>query len=148
MELVRIKPPKYAYAYLSAATVAHWAWADGWARWKYPWLGLAAGSAGLFLMFSAASLFKKKNTAIVPTEESSALVLEGPYRWTRNPMYLGILLILMGIALAVGTPPFYAVPVVFFLTIRFVFIPFEEAKLERKFGQAYLDFKRRVRRWM
>ena len=63
-------------------------------------------------------------------------------------MYSGLILTTLGIALYVGTLPFFAVPVLVFLLSNFVFIPFEEAKMQRQLGALYTDYLRRVRRWI
>jgi protein-S-isoprenylcysteine O-methyltransferase Ste14 len=63
-------------------------------------------------------------------------------------MYLGLILVTLGIALYFGTLPFFAVPVLLFLLVNFVFIPFEEAKMQRQHEAAYTDYRARVRRWL
>jgi protein-S-isoprenylcysteine O-methyltransferase Ste14 len=63
-------------------------------------------------------------------------------------MYLGVSVLTLGIAFYAGTLPFFAVPVLLFLLCNFVFIPFEEAKMQRQFSNQYTDYLRRVRRWI
>jgi protein-S-isoprenylcysteine O-methyltransferase Ste14 len=63
-------------------------------------------------------------------------------------MYSGLILLTLGIAFYAGTLPFFAVPVLLFLLCNFVFIPFEEAKMQRQFDAQYTDYLRRVRRWV
>ncbi len=63
-------------------------------------------------------------------------------------MYLGLILMLFGLALYVGTPPFYLAAVAYFAVINWSFCPYEEAKLANSFGQEYLDYKDCVRRWL
>jgi protein-S-isoprenylcysteine O-methyltransferase Ste14 len=73
---------------------------------------------------------------------------EGTDILTRNPMYSGLVLMATGFALYFGTVAFYVVPVLLFLLCNFSFIPFEEAKMERQFGDQYTDYLHRVRRWV
>jgi len=79
---------------------------------------------------------------------NAALVAYGPYAFTRNPMYVGMVTITLGVALLVGAPLLFAAPVLLFLLDNFVIIPFEEAKMERQFGDAYRAYKGKVRRWI
>lgn len=104
--------------------------------------------AGIALNVYCAKLFEDRRTAIKPFEESSKLVVDGPYRFTRNPMYLGLLSILGGVGLLLGsTVPFIVIPV-FALVITQRFILVEEAMLAKRFGAAYASYCRSVRRWL
>ena len=83
-----------------------------------------------------------------PFEQSTALVTGGLFRYTRNPMYLGLVLMLLGAAVGFGTlSPFFAI-VVFVWWIQSRFIVREEAFLAGIFGPEYLAYKARVRRWL
>jgi protein-S-isoprenylcysteine O-methyltransferase Ste14 len=106
-------------------------------------IGLALG-----LILWAALLFRRAGTNIRPYLPSTALVLSGPYKFTRNPMYLGMAGILLGAAVFMGSiTPFVVIPG-FMALITERFILGEEAKLEAAFGRDYLDYKARVRRWL
>jgi protein-S-isoprenylcysteine O-methyltransferase Ste14 len=76
------------------------------------------------------------------------LVVDGPYRYTRNPMYLGLVLVTLGIAIWVGAWPMFLVPIATFATANWAHIPFEEAKMRRQFAAAYDEYVGRVRRWL
>jgi len=76
------------------------------------------------------------------------LVTSGPYRFTRNPMYLGLVIVTLGIAVWVGAWPMFIAPIAIFATINWVHIPFEEAKMHRQFGATYDGYVGRVRRWV
>jgi protein-S-isoprenylcysteine O-methyltransferase Ste14 len=80
--------------------------------------------------------------------ENKTLVVRGPFALTRNPMYLGLVLVSLGIAFSAGSLPMFAVPVLVFATTNWVHIPFEEQKMRRQFGAAYDDYVRRVPRWL
>lgn len=110
--------------------------------------GLLLAAAGLVLVLWAAGHFRRLGTTIKPFQEASALVLEGPYRLTRNPMYVGLVGVLLGFGLLLGSAsPFVVVPV-FAILVDVRFIRAEEAALHRTFGAAYSDYKARVRRWV
>jgi protein-S-isoprenylcysteine O-methyltransferase Ste14 len=87
-------------------------------------------------------------TTIKPYETSSALVTGGPYRFSRNPIYLGMVLFLVGLNLGLGSwSPLLAIPAFAFIIER-RFIRAEEAALLRRFGDEYETYRRRVRRWI
>jgi len=81
-------------------------------------------------------------------EGERKLVARGPYRFTRNPMYLGLVILSAGIAVWVGTWPFLLAPIAVFATVNWVHIPFEEAKMSRQFGEEFDSYVRKVRRWV
>lgn len=114
--------------------------------YRYTGAGLVLG--GILLAGWAAWLFGRAGTTIKPFQESSALVVRGPYRVTRNPMYVGMVTVLSGIALLLGSlsPGIIIPPFVALMNRRF--IRFEEAVLERAFGAEYREYKARVRRWL
>jgi protein-S-isoprenylcysteine O-methyltransferase Ste14 len=111
-------------------------------------LGMLLVAAGAGLSAYAAALFSGHATTKNPHGEATMLVSEAPYTFTRNPMYLGLAAILLGFAIFFGSPAMLIAPLVFFLMIDRMLIPEEEATLERLFGEQYLDYKRRVRRWL
>ena len=112
-------------------------------------LAILFGIVGTGIAISAAGLFSSAGTELRPTSGSNKrLVTAGPFRFTRNPMYLGLVLLTLGIALYWGTLLFYAVPPLVFLICNFAFIPFEEAKMQRQFDSSYTDYRARVRRWI
>jgi protein-S-isoprenylcysteine O-methyltransferase Ste14 len=95
-----------------------------------------------------AGIFDRAGTTIKPFEESSALVTTGPFRVSRNPVYLGMVLGLLGVAVLAGSlSPFLVIPL-FAVLIDRRFIQAEEAQLERTFGASYVAYKSQVRRWL
>jgi protein-S-isoprenylcysteine O-methyltransferase Ste14 len=103
--------------------------------------------AGFAITASSAYTFKLAGTPVKPFEEPIKLVTDELYRFSRNPMYLGMMIMLAGIWIMLGKlSPVIVIPV-FFLIIQEGFIKYEEAFLEEKFGDAYLDYKDRVYRW-
>jgi protein-S-isoprenylcysteine O-methyltransferase Ste14 len=82
-----------------------------------------------------------------PMQRPSSLVLDGPYRFTRNPIYLGCLLIMFGLVIIWSSIVTALLFIVVYVIFRFVFIRREEIILEEEFGEEYREFKKRVRRW-
>jgi protein-S-isoprenylcysteine O-methyltransferase Ste14 len=114
----------------------------------YRYGGIVLMGLASCLIAWAAFLFLRAGTSIRPFLPSTALVLEGPYKFTRNPMYLGMAGILLGAGVYMGSiTPFIVIPA-FMALISERFIVPEEAKLEAAFGGQYLEYKKRVRRWL
>ncbi|WP_188054407.1 methyltransferase family protein [Sphingosinithalassobacter sp. CS137] len=112
----------------------------------YP-IGAFLMIGGFAILLTASGLFRKAGTEMKPWKSSSALVTEGVYRWTRNPMYLGMALAYAGIALMLDSliALLLLIPVV--LVIQTKVIEPEEAYMERRFGDAYRAYRSVVRRW-
>ena len=111
-------------------------------------LGWGLLVAGVLLAVSAAYLFRRAGTTPNPSKPTSALVIRGPYRFTRNPMYVGMAVLYVGGSLLLNDPwPLAFLPIVVTLVQRRV-IAREEAYLERRFGDEYRTYKARVRRWI
>jgi protein-S-isoprenylcysteine O-methyltransferase Ste14 len=114
----------------------------------FAYSGIILVLSGIIMAAISAGMFKKADTGIEPFDEATTLVTRGFYRYTRNPMYLGMFLILMGVAVLLGSAG-AVLPVVFFvLVIRYNFVAGEERFLEAAFRQKYLDYKDKVRRWI
>lgn len=111
-------------------------------------LGLIFVVVGIVASMAGAGLFVHRRTAIIPYKPASCLVTSGIYRWTRNPMYLGLALTYAGIAgLLNSLAAILLLPLVLAI-IQVSVIAREEAYLERAFGSEYLAYKRRVRPWI
>ncbi|MFX0201464.1 MAG: methyltransferase family protein [Candidatus Hodarchaeota archaeon] len=83
-----------------------------------------------------------------PMQRPSNLVLVGPYRFTRNPIYLGCLLMLLGLVIVWSSVVTAFLLILVYIVFRYIFIKREESILEEEFGDEYRDFKKRVRRWV
>ena len=116
----------------------------GTARWAGGVPVVAGGALGVW----ALKRFHVSRTTYEPFGVPSALVAAGPYRNTRNPMYLGVLLMLTGIALVSGRLALLAAPLGFLATMNWVQIPREERLLDQEFGESFRAYRRRVRRWL
>ena len=135
----------------------------GWAIDRYVWpaalapenfdaarraIGWALIAAGIALSGTAVLMFRLARTTIVPHRRPSALMVAGPYRFTRNPMYVAMTAIYVGAAGAADTLwPLLFLPLPLWF-LQQVMIPFEERRLHGLFGEDFADYCRRVRRWL
>jgi protein-S-isoprenylcysteine O-methyltransferase Ste14 len=116
----------------------------GWAQW----LGAVVIVAGVALMISFELAFKRAGTDANPYRPSSALATDGPYRFSRNPGYLGMAITYTGITLAAEAPWALVMLLPATLVIQYGVIAREERYLERLFGEEYRSYKRTTRRWI
>lgn len=110
--------------------------------------GILVAAAGLALIGSALGLFRRSGTRPEPWQPASNLVAGGIYRFTRNPMYLGMAMLSLGIAVAFASLPGALLALAALAIIDRTVVRREEAYLKRLFGQSYVDYTRRVRRWL
>ena len=102
---------------------------------------------GLAITTAGAWTFNRADTPIRPFEQATTLVITGVYRYSRNPMYLGMLIMLVGTWIALGKlSPVFVIPIFFFVLLE-GFVKPEEEFMEKIFGDKYLDYKSSVRRW-
>ena len=111
-------------------------------------LGFALAAAGLWCAASAASLFRRAGTHVVPTQPTLTIVTGGPYRFTRNPMYLGMVLMVLGISLVFSLEWGVILTPVLWLALDRLIVVREEAYLAAKFGAEYEALLARTRRWL
>jgi protein-S-isoprenylcysteine O-methyltransferase Ste14 len=111
-------------------------------------IGGLLAAAGFLMAGAGLRTFRRAGTTIRPGERAARLITSGPYRFTRNPMYLGLTLFLLAVFFVTESLLFLIPPVAFFLLINLRLIPFEEQLLTEQFGQAYADYCRKVRRWV
>jgi len=145
----RIVPPLWAFISVLAMTALHFFLP---VRMVVPrpfsYGGAALIVMGLSLVGWPALMFRRAKTPIRPFLESTSLVTGGPYRVSRNPMYLGMVLFLLGAAFLFGSlTPLLIVPI-FVLIIDRVFIRGEQQMLQVMFGDEYERYRLRVRRWI
>jgi protein-S-isoprenylcysteine O-methyltransferase Ste14 len=146
-------PPPFLYAVAAA-----FAW---WVDTRWPWrpapgavenaaelAGAALAVAGLAFDLGSLALFWRAGTSPLPFRGSTAFVARGPYRFTRNPMYLGMTLFVAGLGGVTGRLVLVPAALLSALLIDRFVIPREERHLEHRFGDSYRDYKRRVRRWL
>jgi protein-S-isoprenylcysteine O-methyltransferase Ste14 len=144
-----VLPPTYLLAAIASMTALHVLLP--WRRvmpWPWSILGVLPLVAGVALNLLADAAFKKHATTVKPFETSSSLLTSGVFRVCRNPMYLGMVLILTGIAGLEGSvTPWIVVPI-FGALIDRVFIRAEERMLAEQFGDAWRVYASEVRRWI
>jgi protein-S-isoprenylcysteine O-methyltransferase Ste14 len=133
-------------AYLVNRAVPLWiATPEARALW---WLGVVVAVAGISLSLSGIIMFRRHRTAVNPTRPASTVVTTGPYRFTRNPMYLGLAVFSVGVALLLDTWwALIALPFVLFVVNRAV-IAREERYLASAFGAEYDAYRAATRRWL
>lgn len=145
----RIVPPLYLLAALGAMLLLHY-YAPLWRLdlSLLRWIGGALMLAGVSLSAWGATVFRRSDTPVRPFLEATALVVHGPFRWTRNPMYMGMFTVLAGTWIALGSlTPGLLLPM-FFLLIRNWFVLHEEAAMTARFGERYRRYCEEVRRWL
>lgn len=114
----------------------------------YTYFGIIIIGFGLVISLWSRSLFLKSKTTLSPYESPTTLVTSGPFHISRNPMYLGMAAILLGIAIFLGTLVTFTFPALFIMIIETLLIPDEERKLEKIFGEQYKEYKNKVRQWI
>lgn len=112
------------------------------------YFGLVAIIAGVALNKSAVGLLRRKLTTVTFGEKPSVLVTDGPYRISRNPIYLGGVVVLLGESVFLGSLVTLIFPFILFLLLDRIYIPDEETLMEKEFGLEYLHYKKAVRRWL
>lgn len=144
-----LAPPPLIYLLplLAGLLLDRWYPIGGLPRGPARLLGLI-GFAAFLIAIMALAAFRRAGTRPEPWKPTTALVTAGPYRLTRNPMYLGFTGLYLGLALWFGGYwPLLLLPLVLVVMVHGV-IRREEAYLERRFGEEYLAYRRRVRRWL
>jgi protein-S-isoprenylcysteine O-methyltransferase Ste14 len=145
----RVIPPVYFFVTLLLMFALHYFFPIK--AFTFPFMSYFAGFLivlGFAFVLWSAFLFGKVGTPIRPFQETTQLVKGGMYRVTRNPMYLGLSVILIGIAFLLGSvSPFIPIPFFIWL-IHNLFIIQEELILEENFGDEYIEYKLSVRRWL
>lgn len=119
-----------------------------WIQSPWRFIGIAFLLLGGAVLLWAGALFQRAGTGIRPFSPSTRLVQHGPFRFSRNPMYLGMAFVLIGTAVWCGdTTPWLVVPAFVWLIDR-RFIAREERFMAERYGDAFADYRARVRRWL
>ena len=115
----------------------------------YNYLGIFLIFMGLYLNWIwVANKFKKEKTTIDPNVLPIKFITDGPFRFTRNPAYLGMVLTFIGTSILLGSITTFIIPIIFIILTDRTVILTEEKNLEKKFGKKYLNYKKKVRRWI
>ena len=110
--------------------------------------GLGLIGLGFLLAFNSIARFIRAKTGVVPFSESTTLITDGFYKYTRNPMYVGMNSFLLGLLIILNNPINFTFLVIFFFIVRNLFVIKEEVQMEKTFGEDYLTYKGKVRRWL
>jgi protein-S-isoprenylcysteine O-methyltransferase Ste14 len=111
-------------------------------------VGLLLLAVGVYLNLAADGLLKRHGTTVKPFEESITLVTTGVYSRTRNPMYLGFVFLLLGVACLLGSTGPLLIVAVFPVVMNLIYIRAEEAMLSERFGEEWAAYQAKVRRWL
>jgi protein-S-isoprenylcysteine O-methyltransferase Ste14 len=143
MKAIKITPPVYLFLSIAIILLLHFL-LPGTRVLSFPWnlFGVIPLALGIVMNLVADRSFKKNETTVKPLEESTALITDGVFRFSRHPMYLGFVLILLGIAALMGSLTPYVIVFGFAIFMHIVFIKFEEKKLEETFGGPGWDTRR------
>ena len=147
------KPKMYPLAWLLIALLSmfalhHWLPIANLLPPPWHWLGLVLIIPGVVILLHSGLSFIRAKTGLLPFSDATSLVTNGLYRFTRNPMYLGMVLFLLGVALLLGSLSALAPVIAYTWIIDRQFIRNEELFLQEIFGEEYLAYMRRVRRWI
>jgi protein-S-isoprenylcysteine O-methyltransferase Ste14 len=111
-------------------------------------VGLLPLAVGVYLNLAADRLLKRHHTTVKPFQESTAILTKGVYGHTRNPMYLGFVFFLLGIALLMGSTGPLVIVALFPGLINQMYIRAEETMLRDRFGDEWIGYQARVRKWL
>jgi protein-S-isoprenylcysteine O-methyltransferase Ste14 len=149
MKSQKIMPPTWMLIAIMAMLILNFLLPVAWIvppLWNL--LGLIFLISGVMMNLIGDKAFKQARTTIKPFEESSSLVTNGVFQISRNPMYLGFVLILIGIAILLRTFSPYLVIFVFVAVIDKTFVRVEERMLAEKFGVSWKQYQSKTRRWL
>lgn len=145
----RILPPTYLLISIILMVLIHFTLPMSMV-FAVPWnlAGIVFMIAGVIINIDADNTFRSTGTTVKPFAESTQLVTNGLYRFSRNPMYFGFVLILFGLAILLGSLAPFLVVILFAILMDREFITVEEQRLAKKFNQEWAEYKGRVRRWI
>ena len=143
---MKFYPPHYLLA-LSLCMLATWFFGET-SPQTLPFIliGLSLIGFGFLLAFNSISRFIKAKTGVVPFSKSTALITEGFYKYTRNPMYVGMNSFLLGLLIILNNPINFIYLVIFFFIVRNLFVIKEEVQMLETFEEEYIAYKNKVRR--
>ena len=147
---VLVRPPIALLIGIAAGVALDWFVPLPWLPASFPraWIGWGVFGVGFALLVWAAATIRMAGSNVPTNQPTTAIVEEGPYRLSRNPIYVAMFLALIGLAIALNTLWLLVMLVPFALVIRYGVVAREEKYLDRKFGDSYRSYRSRVRRWL
>ena len=149
MKTKKLLPPAHFLASLTLQVCFHYIFPIvKFIPFPYNYIGVLFIAIGGWFSIWPDMLFKKYKTPVRPDKKPVKLIEEGPFKFSRNPMYLGMSIILIGIAIFLGSISPFVIVAIFVVCMDRDFIRLEEKLLEEAFGNSFLGYKKRVRRWL
>jgi protein-S-isoprenylcysteine O-methyltransferase Ste14 len=147
--MLNLRPPRIAMSLMALTCLIYGVFPTArLSLWNSLWCGLAAFFLGFVVMMWGWLEFQRKHNPICPKATPLSFINSGPFRLSRNPMYLGMLIMLMSPAIGLGSPLFLLPSMLFYGVIDFVFIPREEKVMRELFKEDFTDYVDSVRRWL
>lgn len=144
-----IKPDGYFLLSLSLSVLLHFAFPIFQIIYSpYSYIGIVLLVLGLIVVYFSNKILTEQKTSIQPFETPDKLVSNGTFRFSRNPIYLGMSLALLGISVLMGSLTAFLSPIIFWGVMNFKIIPMEEETMEKIFGDSFTAYKSKVRRWI
>ena len=144
----KILPPNYFFIGIALIAVSYFIFPNlNYIKYPYNLWGVVFVVFGIALIIGAWRQFVKNNTP-EKFEKARKLVTDGLYLYSRNPMYVGKILFLIGLAWLTGNALSFISPLIIFIIMDRYFIPFEEKKTAADLSEKYLVYKKKVRRWL
>lgn len=144
----KLLPPSYLFIYLLLGFALHIIFPIKNFSSVYRILGIIPIIFGVTINLWADNLFKKKQTTVKPDKTPTFLIIDWPFSFSRHPMYLGFVLILLGVSITLGSLSSFISPMLMFITLERKFIPLEEQQMEEIFGNKYREYQKKVSRWI
>ncbi|MHA2027862.1 MAG: methyltransferase family protein [Candidatus Kariarchaeaceae archaeon] len=142
-------PPFYFLVSLISGIILHFIYPIiTFLRFPLNLLGILPIIFGLYMASSVNAAIVREGTTIVSDEKPTVFINTGVFRISRNPMYLGSVVLLMGVALLLGSLVAFLPSIALFLILDRKFIPVEERNLKKEFGEEFQKYSQRVRRWI
>lgn len=145
----RIPPPvHFLIGLISMILLSYFVPVGYWLYFPWRYIGIIIIIIGFYLSFISGKFFQKAGTDPRPGRKATSIVIKGPFRYTRNPMYLGLITMLIGTSTLLGTfSPIVVIPIIF-LIFHKQFVLREEKWMAEWFGEPYLEYKKKTRRWL
>ncbi len=144
----RIMPPTYFWIFLIITTAIHFVFSIKIIYFPYTLLGILLILFGTIITIWTDLIFKKVKTAVKPHEKPKKLIMQGPFKISRHPMYLGMACFLLGLAIFLGDLISFIFPIIFVVIMETKFIPLEEKNMQKVFGKKYLEYRKKIRKWI